>query len=291
MGAGHDGYVPTNKPSALAVLTLAAAFVLSPAESEAQRRRPTTEWFSIVNEAGLCLDVHGEDVGRDGARVHMWPCHGGPNQLWRLDRGMLLSASGGCLDVHGEDVGRPGARVQMWSCHGASNQQWMLQPNAALSSPSGGCLDIEGGAVRTAGTRVITWTCHGALNQRFALRAAPPPTPRVPANGAGVGPPSRRSAPLIDAPAFEALLLRVRAAPFSSDKGAAVQDAARWHWFTAEQIARIVGELAFSSDRTQAIEILAPRLVDPQNGAVILDRLTFSSERDGARATLSRRAR
>lgn len=279
--------MPTIKPSALAVLTLAAAFVLSPAESEAQRRLHTTEWFSIVNEAGLCLDVHGEDVGRDGARVHMWPCHGGPNQLWRLDRGMLLSASGGCLDVHGEDVGRPGARVQMWSCHGASNQQWMSQPNAALSSPSGDCLDIEGGAVHTAGTRVIMWTCHGAVNQRFALRAAPaaapPPTPGVAFHRGAPAP--------IDAPTFEALLLRVRAAPFSSDKGAAVQDAARWHWFTAEQIARIVGELAFSSDRTQAIEILAPRLVDPQNGAVILDRLTFSSERDSARATLSRHAR
>lgn len=287
MGAGHNRSVPAIKPSALAVLTLAAAFVLSPAESEAQRRPPaTTQWFSIVNEAGLCLDVHGEDLGRDGARVQMWPCHGGPNQLWRFDRGMLLSASGGCLDVHGDDVGRPGGRVQMWSCHGASNQQWMVQPNDALTSSSGGCLDIEGGAVHTAGTRVIMWTCHGAVNQRFALRAAPAalpsPTPRVAFH---------RGAASIDAPAFEALLVRVRGAPFSSEKLAAVQDAARWHWFTAEQIARIVGELAFSPDRTQAIEILAPRLVDPQNGAVILDRLTFSSERDSARATLSRHAR
>lgn len=93
---------------------------------------------------------------------------------------------------------------------------------------------------------------------------------------------------VMDGPSFEALIQRIQNASFSSDRVAVVTDAAPYAWFSAAQIARIIGQMSFSSERTQVVDVLAPRLVDRQNGGVIIDSLTFSSERDHAREVLAR---
>lgn len=272
----------------LSLAALAVALLAVPADAEAQRRRrvdapaPTAAWVSIATEGGTCLDLHPADDGPDGARVVFRRCDGGPTQLWRFERGMLVSAGGGCLDVRGEERGQEGARVHTWSCHGASNQQWRARPDGSLTSGAGGCLDVEGGAIRTDGARAIRWTCHGGANQRFRVIPAAPVTPRM--VHVDTGPRA------LDDAAFDALLGRVRAASFSSERVATVGDAARGGFFTSAQVASLVSEMSFSSERIQVVELLAPRLVDPSDGARIIDRMSFSSERTRTREILARHA-
>jgi hypothetical protein len=254
--------------------------LLAPTGADAQPRwqRAGHGWFTIVTPGGTCLDVHGEDVGRDGARVHFWRCHGGRNQLWRFEDGRIVSVVGGCLDVHGGDVGRDGARIQTWSCHDGPNQQWIARPDGSFESASGGCLDVEGGAISNDGTRAIAWSCHGGTNQRFDVLAQGPSRPSRPSN------PSYQ---VMDDASFAALVARVQGAPFSSDRIAAVGGAAS-AWFTSAQIAALVQAMTFSEERLQVVELLAPHLIDRHNGGAIADVMTFSSERDRTYEILAR---
>lgn len=265
--------------SFLSILSL--AFVILPSRGEAQPRRPRPPeaWVSIVNSVGLCLDVHGEDIGRENARIIVYPCHGRENQQWRFERGMLVSAVGGCLDMLGGP--RDGAPIGTRSCNGSPSQQWRLLPGGSLRSAVGRCLDVEGGAMSTAGARAVLWACHRGPTQRF--RSAPlarqePPPRRPPVV---VGPQA------MDRASFDTLLARVRAASFSSDRIAVVGDAAD-SWFTAAQIATLVGEMTFSAERIRVVEMLAPRLIDRQNAHLIIDAMTFSGERDEVRTILAR---
>ncbi|MCZ7681914.1 MAG: ricin-type beta-trefoil lectin domain protein [Sandaracinaceae bacterium] len=277
----------------LASLSLVLGLSLATSSADAQRRRPgrgahLSGWFTVVSEGGLCLEVHGGEAGRDGARVQMWTCHGGANQLWRFERGTLVSAAGGCLDVHGGDlanrhVNGPLARVHTWSCHGNVNQQWRIDPGAsALVSAAGGCLDVEAGAIHQVGQRAISWTCHGQVNQRFRLqpviRRGPPGLAatrrRRPARRHG----RRLLRRLPRAHPRRVLLVRSR-------RG---RPRHRPHaWLTAAQIRTVLSAMSFSSERVEVLELLVPRMVDRQNGAAILDALSFSSERDRAQQLLA----
>ncbi|MGL5864394.1 MAG: RICIN domain-containing protein, partial [Dermatophilaceae bacterium] len=63
----------------------------------------------------------------NGARVHLWPCHGGDAQQWESRNGALINPhSGKCLDAGGADTG---ARLQIWDCDGrgpGANQRWTM---------------------------------------------------------------------------------------------------------------------------------------------------------------------
>ena len=66
----------------------------------------------------------------NGANVIQWTCHGGPNQLWRLDRigdayRIVAKHSGKVLDVAGASPSN-GANVQQWQYGGGPNQLWRL---------------------------------------------------------------------------------------------------------------------------------------------------------------------
>lgn len=266
--------------SYFAVLSL--AFFALPSQSDAQGRRPGSPggWVSIVSAGGLCLDVHGDDVGRENARVILYPCHGGTNQQWRLERGRVVSAAGGCLDV----LGGPWDAVPLGtrSCNNTPSQQWRLLRNGGLRSEVGRCLDVESGAMSTSGARAVLWACHDGPTQRFRMggpAARPEPPPRRP--------PVVRGPRAMDPSSFDALLARVRAASFSSERVAVVGDAAS-AWFTAAQIATLVRAMTFSSERIRVVELLAPRLIDRDNVGPIIDAMTFASERDNARTILAR---
>lgn len=274
------------------VLPLAAALTASDADAQRRRvrHRGSPDWFTIVSEGGLCLDVHGAEAGRDGARVQMWTCHGGPNQLWRFEGATLVSAAGGCLDVHGGDLqqrssARPLARVTTYACHGRTNQRWRPSPDGALVSDAGGCLDVEGGAIHQVGQRVISWPCHGGANQRFRIVPATPPSPPPPRPQVVLAPHA------MDDASFAAFVQRIRAASFSADRVAVVRATAPHAWLTAAQIRAVLAEMSFSSERIEVLDLLVPRMVDRHNGAAIFEALPFSSERAHAERLLARTPR
>ncbi|KUN58237.1 hypothetical protein AQJ46_43280 [Streptomyces canus] len=90
--------------------------------------------FEIVAaHSGKCLDVEGWGT-HDGARVIQWPCHGGNNQKWYLERRadnqwqIRSLHSGKCLDAHNPALTAPpqGTRLQQWTCLGGQNQAWQV---------------------------------------------------------------------------------------------------------------------------------------------------------------------
>jgi hypothetical protein len=85
---------------------------------------------------------------------------------------------------------------------------------------------------------------------------------------------------------FAYLLARVRAETFSSDKVRVVHTAADWHWFSSDQVRRLLGAFTFSSDKMRVLERVAPNIVDPQNGYLIYAELTFSSDKRRAEEIL-----
>ncbi|MFP4031992.1 MAG: RICIN domain-containing protein [Desulfococcaceae bacterium] len=87
--------------------------------------------YSVISYAtGRCLDVSGNSEA-SGANVQQYPCHGGPNQQWRLEPigdgayRIVAVHSDFCLDVDGAAT-ESGANVQQYPCHGGDNQAWRL---------------------------------------------------------------------------------------------------------------------------------------------------------------------
>jgi hypothetical protein len=73
---------------------------------------------------GLCVDANG---GQPGAVVKLQPCHGGADQIWKLDQkgsfANLVGFSGLCLDIRFGSK-ESGAALQSWTCEGQPNQLW-----------------------------------------------------------------------------------------------------------------------------------------------------------------------
>lgn len=123
-------------------------------QSECSGNLPTQQWFlkptriydlyfiprdyyQIISiKSGKCLEVYNWSTANQ-AEVDQWDCHGGRNQLWRLDRlnplGYyqivnvntigFLGLTNKCLDVSGWSQD-DGAQIWQYSCNGNSNQQW-----------------------------------------------------------------------------------------------------------------------------------------------------------------------
>jgi alpha-galactosidase len=76
----------------------------------------------------FCVDANG---GQPGDLVKLWPCDGGPNQVWKAEQKdgftKLAGVNGGCLDIRYGSK-ESGAPVQSWNCGEAEpNQLWRLQ--------------------------------------------------------------------------------------------------------------------------------------------------------------------
>jgi hypothetical protein len=82
---------------------------------------------------------------------------------------------------------------------------------------------------------------------------------------------------------FKTFLASVANATYASDQLALVKDQASRAWFTAAQVAAVVDQLAYSSDKVEAAAALWPTIVDPQNAYQIYDHLPYSSDRDALR--------
>jgi hypothetical protein len=142
-----------------------------------------TDYAVVYKHSGKCQDVRGADVAA-GTEVIQWPCHGGDNQLLRLqDQGngyysLAYKHSGLCTDVYGADTGT-GTKVIQWPCHGGDNQLFTLEDRGGgfysfRYKHSGQCIDVYGAEAADA-ANVIQWPCHGGANQLFSF--APPHSP------------------------------------------------------------------------------------------------------------------
>ncbi|MBI4508740.1 MAG: RICIN domain-containing protein [Deltaproteobacteria bacterium] len=123
-----------------------------------------------------CMDVYGAGKN-DGTNIIEWQCHGGKNQIFRLETTaagyyrLVASHSGKCVDVSGNGTA-DGTNIQLWSCNGSSAQDFRVESsNGAyrlVGRNSGKCIDVAG-ASSTDGTNVLLWSCHGGKNQTWSL--------------------------------------------------------------------------------------------------------------------------
>ncbi|MBA2544466.1 MAG: DUF4476 domain-containing protein [Deltaproteobacteria bacterium] len=102
---------------------------------------------------------------------------------------------------------------------------------------------------------------------------------------AKVAPPAKT--PIADG-AFNQLVAAVRGASFDDDKVGVVKDASRGNWFTANQIATLMGLLSFDEGKIDAAVAAWPRVVDPQNSFVLYKKLAFDDSRETLRKRISR---
>lgn len=88
--------------------------------------------------------------------------------------------------------------------------------------------------------------------------------------------------------AFNQLVAAVRSGSFDDDKVGVVKDAARGNYFTANQVATLMGLLSFDEGKIDAAVAAWPRVVDPQNSFVLYKKLSFDDSRAMLRKRISR---
>jgi uncharacterized protein (DUF1800 family) len=139
---------------------------------------PPGTYELIARHSGKCLDVYGESTD-DAATIIQWPCHGGPNQRWRLDPTgdgyvrLFATHSGKALDVYGASTD-DGAVLIQWPPHDGTNQQWQLQAVGSGyftigARHSGKMIDVDH-ALTTDGATILQWPANGGSNQQWLLR-------------------------------------------------------------------------------------------------------------------------
>lgn len=127
---------------------------------------------------GKCMDDAGNS-SRNGNKIQIWACNGGPAQNWTYfpdtdpgDAGEL-TIHGKCLDIVNRGTAN-GSRLQLWSCTGGANQQWYIVGSAGeLYNPiSGKCIDDPFSST-TNGKQLDIWTCNDGRQQAWTLPASP----------------------------------------------------------------------------------------------------------------------
>ncbi len=127
----------------------------------------------IISADGMCLDLHGPDVEKQGGRIQVWNCLGGDNQrfIFLSDDGLLVTASGMCLEAVGPDSGAP---VRAFGCDGNAAQIWEANETgeggtAFVHKATGRCLDAHGPESKRDGGRIQIWDCFYGNNQRWNM--------------------------------------------------------------------------------------------------------------------------
>jgi hypothetical protein len=104
----------------------------------------------------------------------------------------------------------------------------------------------------------------------WEVNAPPPPPPP---------PPVLRP---IDERAFNDLIGAVGRESFSENRMSVLNQAASYHYFIVDQVARLLPLFTFEDSKIQALETLRPRILDPQNGFKLSDLFMSSSARQRA---------
>lgn len=127
----------------------------------------------IASVDGMCLDLNGPDIGKQGGRIQVWQCHGSDNQrfIFLPDDGLLATASGMCLEAIGPDNGAP---VLAFGCDGREAQIWETRETpqggiAFVHRATGRCLDAHGPESKSDGGRIQIWDCFNGNNQRWSM--------------------------------------------------------------------------------------------------------------------------
>ena len=258
-------------------------------------------WGKLRNRAQqMCLDAAGW-AAQGSANALLWSCNNDPDHVWFFaPTGEIKNAESGlCLtaaDRPGQRGPKRGDDVGVDRCDGSRSQLWTVAPRGrdafeVRNGRRGLCLDVDGrrGA---QGDDVLLWACDGGVDQTWGWEPVSQPPPRTAYRPSHPGPRVRRGQqPVVqpmDPPAFQALLTAIRGGSFSANQMAVIEEAAAYHFFLVAQLREIVKSLSFSGNQVRAVELIAPRLVDLENGFTLLSAFTFSRDQEQVKRILER---
>ncbi|MBT3223052.1 MAG: DUF4476 domain-containing protein [Proteobacteria bacterium] len=110
-----------------------------------------------------------------------------------------------------------------------------------------------------------------AAPQMAAPQMAAPPPPPEPA-----APTAMASSD------FSSLVNTVRGRSFGDDKLSVIRTSAAHNHFSVNQVGQLVDQFSFGDDKVNAVQILAPKVIDPQNAFQLGNKFSFSDDRDQA---------
>lgn len=92
----------------------------------------------------------------------------------------------------------------------------------------------------------------------------------------------------LDAESFNSLAAAIKQEGFSDGKLRVIQQAAASGYFTIAQVGQVVQLLSFSDDKINAVRILKPRILDPQNASQLQRLFSFSSDKQQVQQLFAR---
>ncbi|WP_194915527.1 arabinofuranosidase catalytic domain-containing protein [Catenulispora rubra] len=168
MGTFFEGVMTAGVPSDAADAAVQANIVAQNYSGNSGGR-PQSSGGTITLPGGQCVDVLGDDAGRDLTQVNLWSCQ--PNaidQHWTHNSDGSLETLGRCLDIDGDGTA-VGTKVELWDCNGVGGQKWIQQSNGSLLNPQSGlCLDDPSGNTSN-GTQLQIYTCNNTPAQQFSV--------------------------------------------------------------------------------------------------------------------------
>lgn len=126
---------------------------------------------TITAAGGQCVDVAGDDVGGDGARVQLWGCQRlAADQHW-ISSGYgdhTIGTLGRCMTaVDGPESDE--SQIVLNECDGSTNQEWRAQSDSTIINPASGlCIDTHGTA-SSDGTGMVLAACDASPTQKFRV--------------------------------------------------------------------------------------------------------------------------
>ena len=90
--------------------------------------------------------------------------------------------------------------------------------------------------------------------------------------------------PVVVEPLLQALIRSIDDEAYSKARLRVIRDAAKRHLFTCAQVARILDTLPYNADKVEAVHILRPAIVDPDNEVQLEEALQFNSDKQAVRS-------
>ncbi len=134
--------------------------------------------------------------------------------------------------------------------------------------------------------RDLQRSVQGAAAELVALKKAVQGAHRVQLVRRPVEPPPATRPAVAQADQMTQLMQSLEAASFRDDKLRVLRSAAAHHHFTCEQAATLARKLSFGKDQVDALVLLFPKVVDPENSHTFYSVLAHKSDREALDARL-----
>jgi hypothetical protein len=139
--------------------------------------------------------------------------------------------------------------------------------------------------------RSLAERLRGARAQLEDLLAAIARAPVVGQDRVAVDPPPPPGPPVaapMEPPTFATLIQHLKGESFSKGQLRVLREAARDHWFLVAQVADVLPLFTFENDRLKALEAVAPRILDRDNGFQLYVLFEFSGSKRQAERLLAK---